>query len=126
MPVSPIGNMNFINQNMAYPATQMSNELAKEGFAANVNLSEFMEKEKAIEKLEKVAKSHEVDEEIKEKAEEEEKKKRHEKEEEENEGEEENNEEESGDEDENLEHLSEENVAQFKKAQNFPHIDISI
>ncbi|MCR2056107.1 hypothetical protein CHLV4088_01560 [Campylobacter helveticus] len=125
MPVSPIGNMNFINQNMAYPATQMSNELAKEGFAANVNLSEFMEKEKAIEKLEKVAKSHEVDEEIKEKAEEEEKKKKREKEEESKE-EEENSEEESGEEDGNLEQLSEENVAQFKKAQNFPHIDISI
>ncbi|ARE80804.1 hypothetical protein [Campylobacter helveticus] len=125
MPVSPIGNMNYINQNMAYPATQMSNELAKEGFAANVNLSEFMEKEKAIEKLEKVAKSHEVDEEIKEKAEEEEKKKKREKEEESKE-EEENSEEESGEEDGNLEQLSEENVAQFKKAQNFPHIDISI
>ena len=125
MPVSPIGNMNFINQNMAYPATQMSNELAKEGFAANVNLSEFMEKEKAIEKLEKVAKSHEVDEEIKEKAEEEEKKKKREIEEESKE-EEENSEEESGEEDGNLEQLSEENVAQFKKAQNFPHIDISI
>lgn len=125
MPVSPIGNMNYINQNMAYPATQMSNELAKEGFAANVNLSEFMEKEKAIEKLEKVAKSLEVDEEIKEKAEEEEKKKKREKEEESKE-EEENSEEESGEEDGNLEQLSEENVAQFKKAQNFPHIDISI
>ena len=125
MPVSPIGNMNYINQNMAYPATQMSNELAKEGFAANVNLSEFMEKEKAIEKLEKVAKSHEVDEEIKEKAEEEEKKKKREKEEASKE-EEENSEEESGEEDGNLEQLSEENVAQFKKAQNFPHIDISI
>ncbi|TNB55853.1 hypothetical protein FDW47_03205 [Campylobacter helveticus] len=125
MPVSPIGNMNYINQNMAYPATQMSNELAKEGFAANVNLSEFMEKEKAIEKLEKVAKSHEVDEEIKEKAEEEEKKKKREKEEESKE-EEENSEEESGEEDGNLEQLSEENVTQFKKAQNFPHIDISI
>ena len=125
MPVSPIGNMNYINQNMAYPATQMSIELAKEVFAANVNLSEFMEKEKAIEKLEKVAKSHEVDEEIKEKAEEEEKKKKREKEEESKE-EEENSEEESGEEDGNLEQLSEENVAQFKKAQNFPHIDISI
>lgn len=29
MPVSPLGNINYINQNMAYPATQASNELAK-------------------------------------------------------------------------------------------------
>ncbi|MBS4281079.1 hypothetical protein [Campylobacter vulpis] len=125
MPVSPIGNMNYINQNMAYPATQMSNELAKEGFAANLNLSEFSEKEKTIEKLEKVAKSHEVDEEIKEKANEEEKKKKHEeneKEDEEN-GEEQDLEEveESGD----LEKLDEED-ALFKNAQKIPHIDISI
>ncbi|EMX9842738.1 hypothetical protein AAH596_001514 [Campylobacter upsaliensis] len=125
MPVSPIGNMNFINQNMAYPATQMSNELAKEGFAANLNLSEFSEKEKTIEKLEKVAKSHEVDEEIKEKADEEEKKKKREENEEEDEenGEEQDLEEaeESGD----LEKLDEEE-ALFKNAQKVPHIDISI
>ncbi|EMO7826565.1 hypothetical protein WDS04_000144 [Campylobacter upsaliensis] len=125
MPVSPIGNMNYINQNMAYPATQMSNELAKEGFAANLNLSEFSEKEKTIEKLEKVAKSHEVDEEIKEKADEEEKKKKREENEEEDEenGEEQDLEEaeESGD----LEPMSEEENL-FKNAQKVPHIDISI
>lgn len=121
MPVSPIGNMNFINQNMAYPATQVSNELAKEGFAANLNLSEFSEKEKTIEKLEKVAKSHEVDEEIKEKADEEEKKKKHEENEE---GDEEKDEEES-EESEELEPVSEEENL-FKNAQKVPHIDISI
>lgn len=118
MPVSPIGNMNYINQNMAYPATQMSNELAKEGFAANLNLSEFSEKEKTIEKLEKVAKSHEVDEEIKEKAEEEEKKKKHE------ENEEDDKEENDGGK-EDLEPMSEEENL-FKNAQKVPHIDISI
>ncbi|EFU71966.1 conserved hypothetical protein [Campylobacter upsaliensis JV21] len=119
MPVSPIGNMNFINQNMAYPATQMSNELAKEGFAANLNLSEFSEKEKTIEKLEKVAKSHEVDEEIKEKAEEEEKKKKRE----ENEEDKEDDKEENDEGEEDLE-PKEENL--FKNAQKVPHIDISI
>lgn len=46
MPVSPLGNINYINQNMAYPATQASNELAKEGFAATLNMAEFNEKEK--------------------------------------------------------------------------------
>ncbi len=44
MPVSPLGNINYINQNMAYPATQASNELAKEGFAATLNMAEFNEK----------------------------------------------------------------------------------
>ncbi|AXP08222.1 hypothetical protein N4T57_02525 [Campylobacter hepaticus] len=81
MPVSPIGNMNFINQNMAYPATQASNELAKEGFAATLNMAEFNEKEKTLNKLEKVNEAHEVREEIKEKAEQEEKKKKREQEE---------------------------------------------
>ena len=121
MPVSPIGNMNFINQNMAYPATQMSNELAKEGFAANLNLSEFSEKEKTIEKLEKVAKNHEVDEEIKEKAEEEEKKKKRE----ENEEDKEDDKEENDEGEEDLEPMSEEENL-FKNAQKVPHIDISI
>ncbi len=75
MPVSPIGNMNFVNQNMAYPATQASNELAKEGFAATLNMAEFNEKEKTLNKLEKVNETHEIKEEIKEKAEQEEKRK---------------------------------------------------
>ncbi|HEF9750684.1 TPA: hypothetical protein SB143_002208, partial [Campylobacter coli] len=51
MPVSPLGNVNYINQNMAYPATQASNELAKEGFAATLNMAEFNEKEKTLNKL---------------------------------------------------------------------------
>lgn len=46
MPVSPLGNINYINQNMAYPATQASNELAKEGFAATLNMGELMKKKK--------------------------------------------------------------------------------
>lgn len=75
MPVSPLGNVNYINQNMAYPTTQASNELAKEGFAATLNMSEFNEKEKTLNKLEKVNETHEIKEEIKEKAEQEKKKK---------------------------------------------------
>lgn len=68
MPVSPLGNVNYINQNMAYPATQASNELAKEGFAATLNMAEFNEKEKTLNKLEKVNETHEIKEEIKEKS----------------------------------------------------------
>ena len=112
MPVSPIGNMNFVNQNMAYPATQTSNELAKEGFAASLNMTAFNEKEKALNKLEKVNETHEIKEEIKEKAEQEEKKKKQ------------NQEAKKDDKDENLEEQTEE--ASFKNAQSIHHIDISI
>ncbi|EAK0807929.1 hypothetical protein ACSM81_000487 [Campylobacter coli] len=112
MPVSPIGNMNFVNQNMAYPATQASNELAKEGFAATLNMAEFNEKEKTLNKLEKVNETHEIKEEIKEKAEQEEKKKKQ------------KQEAKKDDKDENLEEQTEE--ASFKNAQSIHHIDISI
>ncbi|EAL8416322.1 hypothetical protein HB514_001779 [Campylobacter coli] len=112
MPVSPIGNMNFVNQNMAYPATQTSNELAKEGFAASLNMTVFNEKEKALNKLEKVNETHEIKEEIKEKAEQEEKKKKQ------------KQEAKKDDKDENLEEQTEE--ASFKNAQSIHHIDISI
>ncbi|CDG57013.1 TPA: hypothetical protein RZK51_001470 [Campylobacter coli] len=111
MPVSPIGNMNFVNQNMAYPATQASNELAKEGFAASLNMAAFNEKEKALNKLEKVNETHEIKEEIKEKAEQEEKKKKQ-------------KQETKDDKDEDLEEQKEE--ASFKNAQSIHHIDISI
>ncbi|HEB9327083.1 TPA: hypothetical protein RZK19_001410 [Campylobacter coli] len=111
MPVSPIGNMNFVNQNMAYPATQASNELAKEGFAASLNMAAFNEKEKALNKLEKVNETHEIKEEIKEKAEQEEKKKKQ-------------KQEAKDDKDEDLEEQKEE--AGFKNAQSIHHIDISI
>ncbi|EOH4414962.1 hypothetical protein ACLQ5Z_001024 [Campylobacter coli] len=111
MPVSPIGNMNFVNQNMAYPATQASNELAKEGFAASLNMAAFNEKEKALNKLEKVNETHEIKEEIKEKAEQEEKKKKQ-------------KQEAKDDKDEDLEEQREE--ASFKNAQSIHHIDISI
>lgn len=110
MPVSPIGNMNFVNQNMAYPATQASNELAKEGFAASLNMAAFNEKEKALNKLEKVNETHEIKEEIKEKAEQEKKKKQ--------------KQEAKDDKDEDLEEQKEE--ASFKNAQSIHHIDISI
>ncbi|MGJ0157598.1 hypothetical protein ACP0SI_00740 [Campylobacter coli] len=112
MPVSPIGNMNFVNQNMAYPATQASNELAKEGFAASLNMTAFNEKEKALNKLEKVNETQEIKEEIKEKAEQEEKKKKQ------------KQEAKKDDKDENLEEQTEE--ASFKNAQSIHHIDISI
>ncbi|EIM1029417.1 hypothetical protein LMQ51_001298 [Campylobacter coli] len=111
MPVSPIGNMNFVNQNMAYPATQASNELAKEGFAASLNMAAFNEKEKALNKLEKVNETHEIKEEIKEKAEQEERKKKQ-------------KQEAKDDKDEDLEEQKEE--ASFKNAQSIHHIDISI
>lgn len=111
MPVSPIGNMNFVNQNMAYPATQASNELAKEGFAASLNMAAFNEKEKTLNKLEKVNETHEIKEEIKEKAEQEEKKKKQ-------------KQEAKDDKDEDLEEQKEE--ASFKNAQSIHHIDISI
>ncbi|HIF9960061.1 TPA: hypothetical protein ACX8FT_001145 [Campylobacter coli] len=111
MPVSPIGNMNFVNQNMAYPATQASNELAKEGFAASLNMAAFNEKEKALNKLEKVNETHEIKEEIKEKAEQEEKKKKQ-------------KQEAKDDKDGDLEEQKEE--TSFKNAQSIHHIDISI
>lgn len=75
MPVSPLGNVNFVNQNVSYQSTQVSNEVAKEGFATLMNMAEFNEKEKAAAKLEKVNESLEVQEEIKEKSEEEKRKK---------------------------------------------------
>ncbi len=100
MPVSPIGNMNFVNQNMAYPATQASNELAKEGFAATLNMAEFNEKEKTFK------------EEIKEKAEQEEKKKKH------------NQEAKTSDDEKNEEDESKD--PNFKDAQSIHRLDISI
>ncbi|EAJ0477128.1 hypothetical protein ACM1FL_000780 [Campylobacter coli] len=108
MPVSPIGNMNFVNQNMAYPATQASNELAKEGFAATLNMAEFNEKEKTLNKLEKVNETHE----IKEKAEQEEKKKKH------------NQEAKTSDDEKNEEDESKD--PNFKDAQSIHRLDISI
>ncbi|TEY02755.1 hypothetical protein [Campylobacter sp. US33a] len=113
MPVSPIGNLNFVNQNAALPATQVGNELAKESFAALANLNEFTQKEKVVDKLEKVAKSHEINEEVKERADEEEKKRHKEKQDEEGQ---ENQEDEEQSEDE----------ASFKSAQKLHHLDISI
>ncbi|EAH5333509.1 hypothetical protein P3136_001272 [Campylobacter jejuni] len=112
MPVSPLGNVNYINQNMAYPATQVSNELAKEGFAATLNMAEFNEKEKTLNKLEKVNEIHEIKEEFKEKAEQEEKKKKH------------NQEAKTSDDEENEEDESKD--PNFKDAQSIHRLDISI
>ncbi|EAJ0930018.1 hypothetical protein ACEXUL_001474 [Campylobacter jejuni] len=111
MPVSPLGNINYINQNMAYPATQASNELAKEGFAATLNMAEFNEKEKTLNKLEKVNETHEIKEEIKEKAEQE-KKKKH------------NQEAKTSDDEKNEEDESKD--PNFKDAQSIHRLDISI
>ncbi|MBZ7938847.1 hypothetical protein H2278_03550 [Campylobacter sp. W0018] len=111
MPVSPLGNMNFINQNMAYPATQASNELAKEGVSAALNMAAAKEEEKVIDKLEKVNEAHDIKEEIKEKAEQEEKKKKHKQELEKS----------------DQEDVSEENEEEnFKNAQSIHRIDMSI
>ncbi|HDZ5065599.1 TPA: hypothetical protein RTH03_000952 [Campylobacter jejuni] len=112
MPVSPLGNVNYINQNMAYPATRVSNELAKEGFAATLNMTEFNEKEKTLNKLEKVNETHEIKEEIKEKAEQEEKKKKH------------NQETKTSDDEKSEEDESKD--PNFKDAQNIHRLDISI
>lgn len=111
MPVSPLGNINYINQNMAYPATQASNELAKEGFAATLNMAEFNEKEKTLNKLEKVNETHEIKEEIKEKSEQE-KKKKH------------NQEAKTSDDEKNEEDESKD--PNFKDAQSIHRLDISI
>ncbi|MBC5857940.1 hypothetical protein Cjcuy013_07405 [Campylobacter jejuni] len=111
MPVSPLGNVNYINQNMAYPTTQASNELAKEGFAATLNMAEFNEKEKTLNKLEKVNETHEIKEEIKEKAEQE-KKKKH------------NQEAKTSDDEKSEEDESKD--PNFKDAQSIHRLDISI
>ncbi|BEK07640.1 hypothetical protein Q8V47_000008 [Campylobacter jejuni] len=111
MPVSPLGNINYINQNMAYPATQASNELAKEGFAATLNMAEFNEKEKTLNKLEKVNEIHEIKEEIKEKSEQE-KKKKH------------NQEAKTNDDEKNEEDESKD--PNFKDAQSIHRLDMSI
>ncbi|EAL5040119.1 hypothetical protein KJT08_000891 [Campylobacter jejuni] len=111
MPVSPLGNINYINQNMAYPATQASNELAKEGFAATLNMAELNEKEKTLNKLEKVNEIHEIKEEIKEKSEQE-KKKKH------------NQEAKTSDDEKNEEDESKD--PNFKDAQSIHRLDISI
>lgn len=76
MAITPLSNIQFVSQNAALPSTQASNELAKESFASMANLAEFQAKEKAIEKLEKVAQSDEIQDEIKEKADEEQKKRK--------------------------------------------------
>lgn len=111
MPVSPLGNVNYINQNMAYPATQASNELAKEGFAATLNMAELNEKEKTLNKLEKVNEIHEIKEEIKEKSEQE-KKKKH------------NQEAKTNDDEKNEEDESKD--PNFKDAQSIHRLDMSI
>ncbi|CAM4193369.1 hypothetical protein [Campylobacter armoricus] len=73
MPISPIGGVNYANQNAPVHSAQISNDLAKESFANLVNMSEFQAKEKAVEKLEKVNQTHEVSDEVKERQEEEKK-----------------------------------------------------
>lgn len=109
MPVSPLGNLNFINQNVGAVSTQASNEAAKEGFANMANLAEFAAKEKAVEKLEKVAQSQEVQDEVKERADEEEKQK-HAKEEQEH--------------NKNEDEVSEED--EFKNTHKLHRLDLSI
>lgn len=75
MAISPVGNAQFVHQNAPVASTHLSNEQAKTNFATVANLSEFQEKEKIVDKLEKVNESHEIKEEVKEKKEEENQKK---------------------------------------------------
>lgn len=76
MAITPLSNSTFVSQNAALPSVQTANELAKESFASMANLAEFQAKEKAVERLDKVAQSDEVQDEIKEKADEEQEKRR--------------------------------------------------
>lgn len=78
MAISPVGNAQFVHQNAPVASTHLSNEQAKTNFATVANLSEFQEKEKIVDKLEKVNESHEIKEEVKEKKEEENQKKKQE------------------------------------------------
>lgn len=71
MAITPVGNMQFVAQNAALPSAQASNELAKESFASMANLAEFQAKEKAVEKLEKIAQTEDIKNEVEEKNEEE-------------------------------------------------------
>ncbi|WP_257942185.1 hypothetical protein UPTC5084_01610 [Campylobacter lari] len=77
MPISPIGGVNYANQNAPVHSAQVSNELAKDSFATLVNMSEFQAKEKTVEKLDKVNQTHEVSDEVKERQEEEKKHSKH-------------------------------------------------
>lgn len=128
MALSPLGNINFVNQNVSLTSTQVSNEVAKESFASLANLAEFAAKEKVVDKLEKVAKSNPLEEDIKEKAEEE--KKRQKKGSQDEETEEENEEIEAqilnNDEIENdeAEEIDENN--KFKNSHTLHRLDISI
>ena len=58
MAITPLGNSNFIQQNAPLASTHLSNEQAKTSFATIANLSEFQEKEKLVDNLEKVNESH--------------------------------------------------------------------
>lgn len=58
MPVSSLGNINFINQNVGVHSNHLSNELAKDGFASLSNMQNFNEiRQKVDKKLERVNKS---------------------------------------------------------------------
>lgn len=72
MPVSPIGNMNYINQNVGVRSHNVSTELAKESFASVANLAQFKEaQDKVDKKLERVSETHEIENRVEEKKEEE-------------------------------------------------------
>ncbi|SUW79029.1 coiled-coil protein [Campylobacter coli] len=66
MPVSPIGNMNLLIKIWLIQLHKQAMSLQRR-FAATLNMAEFNEKEKTLNKLEKVNETHEIKEEIKEK-----------------------------------------------------------
>lgn len=70
MAVTPIGNTTFVSQNVGLASTQAANEQSKANFAALANLTQFQEKEKSVERIDKPTPSDEVQEEVKEKREE--------------------------------------------------------
>lgn len=116
MPISPLGNIHFVNQNVGVTSTQVGNELAKEGFANLANLQEFEAKEKIVDKLEKVAQTNEIQEEIKEKEDDEETKKRKQNKQQSKEN--------ASDKDLSTEEEQEESA--FKNSHKINHLDLSI
>lgn len=121
MAISPIGNQIFVNQNAALPSTQASNELAKEGFANLSNLNEFQSKEKVVDRLDKVAATDAVQEEVKEKRDEEQggQKRQQERKQSKDESEQETSAQEASEQ-------VDQNGESFKKSHHIPHLDISI
>ncbi len=131
MAISALGNIHFVNQNVGITSTQVGNELAKEGYASVANMQEFEAKEKVVNRLEKVAETNAVQDEIKEKQEDEESKKK--RQEQRKKDDEQNDDAHSQDNDapsashENDENLDEDGESNhFKNSHKIKHLDMSI